>query len=420
MATFRILSWNVETFGETKLASVSDYIATVVAYASPDIALIIETTKMGQAELAHTLPRALEEKTRNSWVGFGSDATGKAVELPEKILKSEWPRLAELSSYLRTLQLCYDNKPRALVRKSGLDPRNENVCREALESAGVIRKDLETYTALFRYDPTVWDDGRGALVALRSNVGLSKQAPAVLRTTDSNGGEIGYANPTSDFTGRAPWVINLYFAKPGAAAESAAQFPLACFHAPFKVPGGRATRAAANAGLMRLGTREQGTEREINLVNQPYAAVAGDFNVDFDWNVSFQGLRNPVVTGTPNVLTYGAYSAAGFTLPVREKTTLTAVESASTRWEQSTAFRANAYDNVMVRYLAPDGLVRGVQAGAIDLVADTFARAANYLRTVPGIPNRRPPRMYDAFEYVRENVSDHLPVVCDLQVDDRS
>jgi hypothetical protein len=72
----------------------------------------------------------------------------------------------------------------------------------------------------------------------------------------------------------------------------------------------------------------------------------------------------------------------------------------------------------MVKYAGPQ--ITGVQGRVIDLVSDTFARtqAPNYLTNVPGIPTT--PRLFDAFSYVRKKVSDHLPVVCTLNVPGRT
>lgn len=414
MAAFKILSWNVETFGEEKLATVASYFASVVRAADPDIVLIIETTKLAQADMAVFLRSALEQMTDNSYFEFGSDPTGKAKAFDALIPASKWPRKASYASFRDDIELCYTRLPNGdLQLTPPFTQSAEDHCREALERVGLIRIDVETYSALFKYDPALYRKGRGPLIAVGSHVGLRTPDAARLVSTDPAGVDIGYGTATCPFSGRSPWVINLYFSDPENPGQSVGQFPLVCFHGPFKVPGGKGTRAAAAIGALRLLTYDQ-TRAPVALGTQPQAVVAGDFNVPYDWNQVFTGLVNPVTGGNPSFRLYGSYYASGFRLPVREKTSLTPVSAADRTWTLSTQYRANAYDNILVRGAGGAYLGNNVLAEAIDLVDHTFNRAGSYLQNVPGIPVT--PTMFDAFEYFRTEVSDHLPVRCHVEV----
>jgi hypothetical protein len=416
VAHFTILSWNVETFGETKLAAIAQYVAKVIQAANADLVLFIESTRYAQSDIVRDIPAALELVTGQSWWAFGSEPTGKAWPMPPAIPYSTWPKAAELACYKADLGLCYDDHPaaRTMTLKATYTSQDESTCRVAIDRAGYIKRDLETYTTMFRYDPAVYNDGHGPLLALGSYVGIPLLRSGQLVSYDVAAQDIGYQTPGSGFTGRVPYLLNLYFSSTSTLGNIAATFPLACFHAPFG--NSLNPRVAANVGMMRLASYTL-TNALAPLGAQPQSAVAADFNVDFDWTESYGGLTNPIPDSrSVSTRNYGAFALAGFALGIHEKTTLTTVNAASPTWTSPLQFRSNAYDNILVRGVGPNNPISGGVAGAIDLVADTYNHASNYLSTLP-IPS--PLSMYDAFRIVREKISDHLPIACQLTVADR-
>jgi len=414
---FTILSWNVETFGETKLGAIDNVVTKVIQRANADLIFILEGTTKAQTDVATRIGALLAQTTGQDWFAFGSDPTGKSQPLPPVIPEDSWPKRCDLDAYREDLLRSYDENIVGFELKppAQRDPNEEAFTREALERAGLIRRDLETYSAFFRYDPALWNDGKGSLVALGSWVALWKARPGDLINWNSQGVDIGYATPGSGFNGRNPYVANVYFADPANPANVLAWFPIACFHAPF---GDKMEpRAKANAGLLNLATRTVGGQW-VDLSLQDQAAVCGDFNISFDPHENFSGLTNPIPADKSwNAQSYGAFAAAGFKIAISELTSLKAVNQNLEPVTNPREFRSSAYDNVMVH--STGGRVGAGVGTVIDLVADVYqaTHGGNYLTGVPGLPNSQRP--YDAFAFVRKNVSDHLPVTCALQVAER-
>ncbi|MGA9876259.1 MAG: hypothetical protein WBQ21_10660 [Solirubrobacteraceae bacterium] len=417
MAFFTILSWNIETFGEKKLAQIAQYVAKVVSYSKADMVLFIESTKYGQTEIARDIPEALRVLTGDSWFAFGSDPTGKISPLPLVIPYASFPKIMDSKDFKQMLRMCYDDKPtlKMLTIKASYTEREASDCRNSLSAVGYTRRDVETYTCMFRYDPTIYKDSQGPLIALGSYVGIPSGRPpygqpGILVSFDPAGMDIGYQTPGSTFAGRSPYIANLYFSSTSKLGDVAAPFPLACFHAPF---GDAITpRISADAGLMRLATPNPGGA-SIQLDAQPQGAAAADFNIDFKWTDSYVGLTNPIPNyESPSTRVYGAFAAAGFGASILELTTLTTVQSANKTWTNPLLFRSSAYDNVLVSGVGAGKPITASVGKAIDLVQDTFIHAS-YLSNL-ALPTW--PNMYSAFAYVREEISDHLPVVCQLTV----
>jgi len=412
---FRILSWNIETFGETKVAGIENFVARVIRHSGADLVFILESTMRAQGDVAHRIWDQLQAITGQAWVPFGSDPTGKSLYLPPKLGGKAFPTVCDLGAYRPVLLLCYtETAPKffELKPEDQINPDDVPTVRAALEVAGVLRRDVETYTGFFRFDPAVYKQYQ-AYVALGSYVALSKAQPGSLVSTDWEGNEIGYADPQSQFNGRRPFLANLYFGEPANPSRVERYVPTVAFHAPFS--SNLWVRAAANVGLLKLGT-STATGQRIPLRAQPTAIVCGDFNVDFDWNEDFSGLTLPVPQDKGlNATNYGSFYAAGFRMTIRELTSLKAVNANLEPVTNPVAFRANGYDNVMVK--SDGNAITNAIGGAIDLVSDAYYAYqgnGNYLSWTSGLPVCQRP--YDAFKYVREEVSDHLPALCELTV----
>jgi hypothetical protein len=422
MARFRILSWNIESFGEKKLGPIGDYVARVIDHANADLVLIIETTTYSPVELLPKIAEGLVSlKPSTAWYGFPSDPTGKRVELPDEILVADWPRRKtpaspDLPDYEPTLLKCYAKaaNPARYELKPIRTEQDETDVGRALEQAGIVRPDMETYSALFRYDPKLHDTSRSR-IAVGSYVGLNSPAPAQLVGVDTAGNLI-------DFPGRKPFVVNLFFRQPQHLAAEGWQsnderyFPVVCFHAPFDKNDWR-VQSSADVSLLELGVLRnvpQGTG--VKLASVSDAVIAADFNISLDLTDYSDASSN-----TQSGQTYGALYGAGFVPTIREPTTLTTLAGGAklSPTAASTEFRVNAYDNVLLQagrqpiYSKPHG-------AALDLVAHTLASATDtnhYLHAVTG--GLQLQTVHDAFQYVRTTISDHLPVLCELTVPDR-
>jgi hypothetical protein len=413
---FRILSWNIETFGEKKLAGIENFVARVIAHYNADAAFILEGTMYGEGEVAGGIARELEAITGQDWWPFGSSATGKSLFLPQTV---NLPNYCDLGQYLPVMLLCYTELTarRFQLKPTGqINPTDIPKTREVLEANGVLRRDLETYMGVFRFDPAMYPQYR-VNVALGSWVAVSPVRPGALVSADAAGNEIGYGDPNSAFNGRRPFLANFYFAKPTSPNEAEQVFPVVCFHAPFSPD--LKVRMRANVGLLNLATAGPGLA-PIPLWQQQAAVVCGDFNVDFDWTEDFTGLPLPVpATESLNAQNYGSFFAAGLRMTIQELTSLKKPGTALEPVTNPMAFRANAYDNVIVKATA-GGPVSAAAGTVIDLISDVYwanQGFGNYLKGTPGMP--KTPTWFDAFKYVRTKVSDHLPVLCTLTVPER-
>ncbi len=412
---FRILSWNIETFGDTKRGAIENFVARVIQQYNADLVFILEGTVYAQGDVASGIARQLKAMTKGQgqeWVPFGSDPTGKSFDLPPLLEAANFPRVCELDAYRRFLLPCYtEPTPGSFTLKppNQITSKDRAEAIEKLELAGVRRRDLETYIGLFRRDPALWLSNH-ASVALGSWVALS-QGTGELISVNPQGLDIGYGDPQSEFNGRRPYRANVYFAAPWNPATIEKSFPVVAFHAPFGTS--EKPRIKANVGLLNLATfTPNGTP--IRLCEQPAAVVCGDFNIRYDWTADFSGLTLPVDASLDsNKQTYGSFYAAGFQMTIQELTSLKALNQDLWNVTNPIEFRSSAYDNVMVRTAGPP--ITHANARVIDLISDVYGATkgqGNYLTNcVPTSPS-----WYNAFEFVRNNVSDHLPVLCELTV----
>ena len=409
VARFRILSWNIESFGEKKVPAIGDYVARVINAANVDLVVMLETTTFSPTELLHETGTRLTALTPGSeWQGFSSDPTGKAVKLPDEILVSAWPKSKALADFEADLLKAYDRVPSPdrfeLKSPGSRTVQGDADAGDALLRAGVLRRDMETYSALFRYDPAIKTASR-AYVAVGSYVALHSPGHAQLGLYEKTG------KIPIDFAGRSPWVINLFYRDPGNLDKEGIQgneryFPLVCFHAPFDSDLSVRVRAITN--LLNLGM-----PNTTSLADQPDAVVAGDFNISLnpqdytdDTSKSHSGK------------TYGAFYKAGFIPTIKEKSTLTTIRGANRTWTTSAEFRVNAYDNLLLR-VHQSSKYRHPAGAVIDLITETFNSSAgnHFLHPVTGQAKFN--TIFDAYGWFRTEISDHLPVVCQLDVDGR-
>jgi hypothetical protein len=440
MGNFTILSWNVETFGKTKVSNSVNFIAAVIKNYDAKLVMFMETTKLDPAVVAHTIMSVFAADT---WFPMASDMTGKANELPKQIKYDEFSDEVDLDDYKAILSYCYDDSPKnaVLELKDIKNQTNQLQVVEALDRAGIFRPDFETYTVLVQLDPATYSTaveampyygpprmGEDGVIYYEETQAVQHKAlipntyvgffPELsgLVSTDGQGNEIGYRNSSSTFNGRQPYIIQMYRADTANFNQVSTYMPIALFHAPFgtsKVP-----RTAAINGLLRLNTRVKisGKTQFKDLSVSPGAIVAGDFNIDYTSTTNCA--TKPKANASAK--TYCPFVQNGFSIKITQKSSLKTIgaadkAAAQTNWTSSANYMANAYDNIMVKGTLNSSFQQG---GIIDLLQDIFnSQAGNYLTGV--VPSTAQGSMYNSFVYYRTEVSDHLPAGVKFQVKDR-
>lgn len=440
MGNFTMLSWNVETFGATKVGTAVNFIAAVIKANDAKMVMFLETTKLDPAVVAHTMMSIF---TTENWGSIVSDFTGKESELPKKIAYSDFSEEVDLDSYRAVLSYCYDDSPTNAVfeLKDVNKQTNQAEVAAALEKGGIVRADFETYTVLIQFDPSTYatavetlpyygpprqeEDGviyyettqalqQKALVP-NTYIGFFPELSSLV-SVDSKGNEIGYQNPASTFNGRQPFMIQMYRALTSDITQISTYLPVVLFHAPFG--SSQTPRTAAINGLLRLSTRVKYPDktRFNDLSDSPGAIVAGDFNVNYVSTMDCD--KKPKANASAK--TYCPFVEEDFTIRITQKSSLKTIAvadkaDAQTNWTTSASYMANAYDNIMVK----GGIDSTVQeSGILDLLQDIFnSPAGNYLTGV--VPSTAQGSMYNGFVYYRTQISDHLPAKVRFQIKDR-
>jgi hypothetical protein len=419
MAQWRILSWNVETFGETKGSKAINFIGRVIHQYGANMVLFLETTKIGGGFVMHEMLNAFNFIPQ--WKPFGSEIAGKTFDMPPEVAYSKmykswrtnnWPYLAN----------CYDDDPANLriVLKPQQQWQNISDTLMALEYSGAERPDYETYNGLIKYDPPVSTNERylvpGCYIGLQPIF-------SHLESVDGQGQEIGYRNPQSIFNGRAPFMLQIVYANPSSINQNLHYFPLISFHAPFG-EGAQAMemRIQAINGLLRLNTRkDDGSFDDLQRV--PRGIISGDFNVDYTGPANCDRLPMPIPnTASVSDRTYCPLSKNDFSVLMGEKSSLkrirdSDVPNARANWLQSSDYLSNAYDNIMAKGELSNA---SEDPQIIDLIQDIYdsqlAPGGNYLT---GFIPVQITSMYDAYFYYFKNISDHLPALGNFEVRDR-
>lgn len=419
MAQWRILSWNVETFGETKGAKAIDFIAKVVRQYGANMVLFLETTKTGGADVMRNLINTMYSPSQ--WMPLNSDIAGKSFNMPPVVAYSKMYRSWRTNNW-PYLAYCYNDNPakRQIELKPPQQWRDEDETIRALEYSGAVRPDYETYHGIIKYDPRVYTPWRylipGCYIGVQPTISR-------LESVDGQGQEIGYRNPQSIFNGRAPFMLQMIYADPSNINQDLHYFPVVSFHAPFG-EGSQAMemRIQAINGLLRLVTRmDDGTYDDMQKAS--LGLVSGDFNVNYTGPANCDGLPMPIPnTASDSDRAYCPLNKNGFSLLMGEKSSLKRIKvsdvpNARANWLQSSDYLSNAYDNIMAKGELSNA---SEDPQIIDLIQDIYdsanAPGGNYLT---GVIPVQITSMYDAYFYYFKNISDHLPALGNFEVRDR-
>lgn len=438
VGTFKIISWNVETFGETKADMAIPFIAAIAMKNDADLLLFMETTEYGQWYVAHRLYEALgggaehfrpkPDTATASWAILTSEQTGKYPDFPGEIIYSKYiseaddPSIDEVDRldydidiYATALAPCYDHDAANekftfnLQNYNQITDEAKNDVLEALVIAGWVRFDKETYTGLFRYNVVTSSSGdHGIYNSMSGDMALPAIGGANLEScgwaSNGTGGlelaEIGYSDPDSEINGRTP--IRYGFARRDRTSGALTPTSILQFHAPF----GRSvtTRYLANRNLLNVAFSSS-VDYAHNFDDNVPAIIAGDFNVD---------VKSP--SGYDKG--YKCFTDNGYELHINAATSLKRkVKDSETDSEK---FRANGYDNIMLKGF--DDCSGGGEV--IDCIKEIYeyynaqSRSSHYL-SAANLPDRQLPfTMHDAFKYYREKISDHLPILLTIQFPD--
>lgn len=303
--------------------------------------------------------------------------------------------------------------------------------RDLLTPESFSNIDVETYTLLWRKgsvnlpprivggralaadDKAVWLDA--------NNVGLCSK--------DRTGNEIGYQDPASKFNSRSPYVIPLYLDINGKKRQLV---PVVLFHAIWGEVTKMKTkdktelvkdRAASVEYLQLLGVQSDGGTIAVNAA--PGSILVGDFNLDYmptgkSRDKYSSEAKNAIQQVFQNLGTNGYIAPVGGT-----QTGLTPLKHGIERLQKPGGkdIHTYAYDNFWIK--GADLQANIANCGVFDvlsLLRDRLAADSNLVSDVDKdakaagftLNDHRTRAFYIYYKYI----SDHLPIILDILVDE--
>lgn len=274
--------------------------------------------------------------------------------------------------------------------------------------------DIETYVALYRAGkdaivqpgvPLQAEDQKGAKLFL-ADCGLVSQ--------DKANTEIGFQDPEVSFNGRCPVLLPLVLNLDG---HPDLYVPIVQYHAPFG--SSLEPRRDSILALSLLGV--PGSPGNA-LEDMGHAIVVGDFNLDYI----------PTATSTTAGQAYGGMRTKGFECILGGvKTSCMVLEPGVAAVANTTWPLVNAYDNFLVK--GQELLDSIITACAIDVfdfmknnasdfaytpLSGHFSKPDEYQKVASDWPNYSVDQQM--FFVYRKFISDHIPVLIDIEVDDLS
>lgn len=246
-------------------------------------------------------------------------------------------------------------------------------------------------------------------------------------TIAPKGARLPYLDPSASTYGRSPFVLSMSATLSN--ETTAIDFPVAGFHAPFGDDNAKGMQIRVDAVLQML---EADAGDKKRLGDHDNAIIIGDLNLD-----PTESLGN--MKGAAAGRAYSGLLAAGFEPAIpKVPSSLTTVFNSKKKTSSDgpykrfedvpyqkltgdvTSFTSSAYDNVLVRGQKLQSKI--VTAAVVDVVGwiqDEIARGvfdpAGAAHDWPGFTNLTP--LQQAFFIYRNYVSDHLPVVVDIEVE---
>jgi hypothetical protein len=272
-----------------------------------------------------------------------------------------------------------------------------------------------------------------------------------LASTDDKGNELGYQNPKSKFNGRCPYVIPLamtlnrkkYFvpmavlhtiwgiasAKKGATPQEKADVKL-------KNKNAEEGRAESVLKMLDLGVLN-GTQR-VQIKSTTNFILLGDLNLDYK-PTSKRGYDFTAYNNIRNALANATGNSNDLILPVigGTKSVFTILETAYKKNFKASAIYTNAYDQFLIAK-SSEIYSEVVNGGVIDVLSILKAELqsnSNLQNSVDkdiqnqtnskgkplfNLKNMTITDDFRAFYIYRKYVSDHLPIILDILVDETS
>ncbi len=293
---------------------------------------------------------------------------------------------------------------------SEADLREVAYClNEILESP-----DIETYVSLYRCGksaivhpgvPLQAEDQKGAKLFLGN---------CSLLSLDKQQQELGFQDPEKSFNGRCPIFLPLILNLDG---RDDLSVPIVQFHAPFG--SSLEPRKDSILALSQLGV--PGSTGH-SMEDMAHAIIVGDFNLDYD----------PSSTTSYSGQAYGGMRGKGFECVLGGvKTSCMTLEPGLKAVAVASWPTANAYDNFLVKGKElQDSIITACAIDVFDFMKNNptdfaytpqsghFSKPAEYQNYASQWPS------YSADEQMffvyRKFISDHIPVLLDIEVDDLS
>jgi hypothetical protein len=260
--------------------------------------------------------------------------------------------------------------------------------------------------------------------AVAFNAGLDR---IKFPTIAPQGPKLPYLDPSASTYGRSPFILSMSATL--STETTAIDFPVVGFHAPFGDDNAKGMQIRVDAVLQMLDA-DAGEKRRLG--DHDNAIIIGDLNLD-----PTESLGN--MKGAAAGRAYAGLLAAGFEPAIpKVPSSLTTVFNSKKKTSSDgpykrfedvpyqklsgdvTSFTSSAYDNVLVRGQKLQSKI--VTAAVVDVVGwiqDEIAQGtvdpAGAAHDWPGFTNLTP--LQQAFFIYRNYVSDHLPVVVDIEVE---
>jgi hypothetical protein len=316
------------------------------------------------------------------------------------------------------------------------DPEAEDralqTLRDLLTPEAFPNIDVETYTLLWRTGSVTLPSkvmGGMALACEDKAVWLDPNR-AGLCSKDENGNELGYQDPASKFNSRSPYVIPLYMDLNG---NKRLLVPVVLFHAiwgevtKMKAPAKTALiqgRAESVYKLQALGVQDRISGGAIPVHKAPGSILVGDFNLDYNSGKKPRDKYNSTAQGA-SLKAFADLIKNGYIAPVGgTQTGLTPLKDGISRLQKTGGrdIHTYAYDNFLVKGADLQSSI--VNCGVFDvlsLIEDLLSKDAKLVLEIDKDYGQKPNLASNrarAFYIYRKYVSDHLPIILDILVDE--
>jgi hypothetical protein len=316
------------------------------------------------------------------------------------------------------------------------DPTSEDhalqTLRNLLTPDAFSNIDVETYTLLWRkgaVDLPARVTGGLALASGDKAVWLDPKH-AGLSSKDATGQELGYQDPSTKFNSRMPYIIPLYMDINGKKRQAV---PIVLFHAVWgevaKMKAPDKTNLVVDRAKSVLLLQNLGVQTDQGLIpvgSAPGSILVGDFNIDYEPGGKKRDTYNQTIQSA-KTNTFSTLISNGYIIPVGgTQTGLTTkpvgikVLTGGSGAPKKKDIHTYAYDNFLIK--GGDLQSNIVNCGVfniLDFIEDMLngnQKLCDDLDKEFGSPFLN--NKVRAFYLYHDHISDHLPIILDLLVDE--